>query len=904
MKKTISGLAAAIFLTFTANSAELQTAKNPSVEYMSEPLAIDTARPRFSWEVFNAERGATQTAYQVVVSEGGADFSKQAKLIWDSGKVSSSQNVGVAYAGAPLKSKTGYFWKVSTWDKSGKKCVDSEHASFQTGIMDEKDLAGKWIWESEAIKPEDYAYFRTEFTLSDIPAEAYALVSAHNHYMLFINGQQVSGYVEPGVSDPFKSKLYRTYSIAPFLKKGKNAIAAAVFYKGASGQNYVNGVPGFLFEAWGKTRDGREIRIASGPGWKVLADTPFDESAPWLSNRKHTAAEFFDARKDPVGWKSPGFDDSAWKNAVAVKTGYKLRSEYMPESKIERVIDPVKVKKPWPGVYLFDLGEEIGGWARIIGSAPSGTQVQMRYSDRLLMGRAYQGASDEPTRTYFDRYTFSGNGTESWEPWFGYRGFRYIEVIGFPGEPTVSNIKGVFAANALKQTGHFESSNPLLNKIYQISVHTQALGMVGQIVDCVHREQSQWHADAEIQAGTIFYNFFDPHIVRKALIDLKDGQWQDGRMPDFYPASPREFNYIPEWDLRYVPMLWRTYFYYNDRYILEECWDAVKKQIAFFETLRDQTGLVKKHKAWHINDWPEDYARIDGKGEYLAVENMLYYDTLVKSAEIAKILGHSAEEQKYREIAARLKEAINKNLFDPALNAYIDCSNSSQRHAGVSALALQFGIAPDALRPQVMGYVKSKGFSTSIVLAYNLIEMLYDNDEGAFAYQIVNTESFPGWGYMVKKGATNTWESWTGLVGATYAHPFAAFMARFFISGIAGINPADPGFSKIKIRPHIDGDLKWAKADIQTVQGKISSSWEKTDNGLKLSVEIPGNSSALVSVPSNSSAGDIIYESNTLVWSKDKLLKQHPDIKIISIEKDYVDLQVGSGTYNFKTVRQ
>jgi len=894
MKKMLA-LFGLLVWSFSANAQN--AAVNLSVEFMKEPLGIDTARPRLSWELPSPERGAWQSAYQIFLSANASGLDP-GKALWDSGKVNSSASSGVVYAGPMLMSRTRYFWKVRAWDGNGRQMKDSDAASFQTGFMDQKDLRAKWLWEDDQVKPMDYAYFRTEFSLDDDPAEAYALISAHNHYMLYINGRQVSGYVNPGVSNPFKNKLYLTCSITPFLRKGKNAIAAIGFYKGVAGQNYVAGTPGFLLEAWGKTKNGKEFSILSGPSWKVLADTPYDESAPWLSGRKNGAAEFFDGRKEPAGWKDAGFDDSAWRPAAVVSPGYILRSQYMPESKIDEVITPSKVTHPWFGVWLFKLPKEIGGWARVTASQPEAGRVTMRYSDRLFMRRAYHGAADEPTNTYFDKFYFAGKGEESYEPRFGYRGFRYIEVTGFKGRPSTDNIKGIYARTLAPVTAIFESSNALLNKIYEISVHTQAMSMVGQLVDCVNREQSQWHADAEIESGIVLYNFYDPHIVRKTLLDLKDGQWDDGRLPDFYPASPREFNYIPEWDFHYAPMLWRTYFYYNDIYLLIDCFPVLEKQIAYYETLRDQTGLIAKgQKIWHISDWPEDFARIDQTGPYLTVENLLYYETLMKSAQIAKILGKTDEEQKYRGIAAELKDAINKNLYDSQAKAYLDSAGSKERHQAAGALALQVGVVPEQDRDAVMAYVKSKGFASSVVLAYNLFDMLYDNDESEFAYSLVNSENFPGWGYMIKKGATTTWEGWTGLFGETYEHPFAAYPARFLISGLAGIKPAAPGWTTIEIRPHPAGDLKWAKASMRILPGEVAASWQKNNGEFKISVSIPGNTQARVSIPLVPGGAAKIYEGGAQVWPVDE--KKDPHVKFLASDNAYANFMVRAGNYEF-----
>jgi alpha-L-rhamnosidase len=903
------------------------------VEYQVNPLAIDTKRPRFSWQVH--ERDTEQVWYRIMVAENEQDLEKKENLVWDSGRVESSQSNGIPYGGPPLKSRSCYFWSVKCHDSKGHS-VESDPARFCTGVLND-DWIGKWIWEDGKVEPNDYAYFRKEFEIPDDPSRAIAFVSAHNLYNLFINGERVSGYVNPGSSNPYKSKYYLAYDITGFLKKGKNAIGLAAYYKGAFGQNYINAVPGMLFEAKIKCEEGSEVMLASGSDWRALAETPFDESAPFLSLRKHTAAEYYDARREPVGWKESGFDDPGWRDAQVVETGFRPRSQYMPESGIMEIIDPVDVTDPFPGVHVFDLGKEISGWPRIYAEGPAGTRIKIRCSDRLILGRASWSMANEPTLTNYDLFTLSGKGREMWEPLFGFRGFRYIEITGFPGIPTKENIKGVFAHTRLEQTAEFECSNNLLNQIYEISVHTQRMGMVGQLVDCVHREQSQWHADAQMQSGVVFYNFFDPHIVRKTLLDLKDGQFDDGRLPANYPSQiepgfvisnalhlpyliqrfqdlvrigeeedhgpfpSRSWQYyIPEWDLHYVPMLWRTYFFYNDLYILEDCWPVVKKQIQFFEGWRDESGLVKKSGDWHISDWPEDYAKMDSSGNYLTVENCLYYNTLILSSRIAGILGHFEQADSWRIVAGELKEAINDHLYDEEAGAYLDCSGSEEMHQGASVVALQYGIVPESEIDRVMAHVKGQGLGTSTYLTFNLMDMLYDYDEGEFAYELINRKDWPGWGYMINKGDHTTWESWNNL--ASRSHPFNAYLAMYFLSGICGIKPASPGWKEIGIRPHVDGNLEMAQGSLQTIAGQVSASWDKTEEGLNLLVSIPGNTRARVCIPVTENKSVRVYEGIRLIWQEGETGSRDSTIRFLEREKRYIDFSVGSGNYDFRTV--
>lgn len=872
---------------------------NLMVEYQTKPLAIDTVNPRFSWQLGSAERAVMQKAYRILVSDTAQGLNDPTRILWDTGLTKSDRSFGVIYDGQPLKSRTRYFWKVQVLLEEGGKPIESLNASFRTGVLSEHEWVGRWIWEDKNTKPNDYAYFRTVVDLKRQASDAVAIISAHDFCALWINGKRVSGYVNPAPSNPFKSKYYLAYDITSFLKEGPNAIAIAAHYRGMNGRNYVKGVPGAFFEAKIDLMDGSSFILGSGPSWKVLPQTPYDEKAPFFSDLWHTAAERFDARKEPPEWKQEHFDDTSWPLAVVIDPKYRLKSQYLPECAEDRLIAPVKIAWLWPGAYLLDFGREISGWLRLRVEGIPGEKICLRYSDRLFLGRFVTWSlANYPTASNYDTYTLAGRGLETWEPQFGFRGFRYVQVSGFPAASRIEDVKAVFAHVALQPTASFSCSNELVNKIYDISVHTQTMGMLGQLVDCVHREQSQWLADADMQSGNVFYTFFDPHIVRKALVDFKDGQYSSGRFPANYPSmSPNQFR-IPEWDLHYVPMLWRTYLFYGDVHILEECWPAVEKMLSHFEGRRDKTGLVRKDEEWHISDWPEDYARFDHSGMYLTAENCLYYDTLRAAVRIADTLNLREKAEKGSRELEGLKKAINTMLYDRAAKAYIDCSGSNRKHAGASVLALQFGIVPEEDIPEVLSHVKRQGMGTSVCLTYNLLETLYMYDEGQFAFHLINNEEWPGWGYMLKKGDGTTWESWYNF--SSRSHPFNAYLQRFLVSGVVGIRPIGPGWKRMEIRPHTDG-LKWGRAGLKTIIGEVSASWRQTEKGFSLRAVLPPNSMARVSIPlPDASKAVKIFEGGRLLWPPVDGKPQEPDPQYLNRDEKYVNFLVGSGEWHFE----
>ena len=198
------------------------------------------------------------------------------------------------------------------------------------------------------------------------------------------------------------------------------------------------------------------------------------------------------------------------------------------------------------------------------------------------------------------------------------------------------------------------------------------------------------------------------------------------------------------------------------------------------------------------------------------------------------------------------------------------------------------------------------------------METLVDHGLGEVVYKAVNTTEFPGWGYMISKGATTVWEGWSlateveewnnNVYHAEESMIFLAGVSRFFYDSIAGIQEPGfygarefkPGYGHIRIKPHVLGDLTYANASIKTVRGVISSSWKRTKDSFVLEIEIPVGSTAKVSVPTLALKEVAVTEGGKAIWKNDLYINGVMGIAGASRDNDWITFDVGSGSYRFE----
>jgi hypothetical protein len=180
-----------------------------------------------------------------------------------------------------------------------------------------KKWVAKWIWcEGEPVPQNFYLYCRKSFTLEGKASDATVDVAADSRYKLFVNGKFVGR--GPARCDQ-RWQYYDTYDLRPFLQQGENVVSAIVHQFGIPTGSYTLGRGGFLLQGVVRQHDGRVVRLESNDTWRVLPSPAWDRDAPrptpalmWM--------ELYDARKEPVGWQRPGFDDSGWQRPVILGT--------------------------------------------------------------------------------------------------------------------------------------------------------------------------------------------------------------------------------------------------------------------------------------------------------------------------------------------------------------------------------------------------------------------------------------------------------------------------------------------------------------------------------------------------------------------------------------------------------
>ena len=754
-------------------------------------------------------------------------------------------------------------WKTATDKAAGWDVAEFNDAQWQQA----KTLGAAGIppWGKVGAtdnRPLPARMLRTEFSVKKPIARATAYVCGLGLFELRLNGAKVGDHVlEPGLTDYDKRSLYVTFDVTRQLKEGKNAIGVLL----GNGRYYAPrlktptatrtfGYPKLLLQLEVEFADGTKSIVATDETWKLTTGGPI------RANNEYDG-EIYDARQDLPGWDAAGFDDTAWHPAELVNAPSGVLSAQMIEPiRVVETRKPVSVKELSPGVYIFDMGQNMVGWCRLKVRAAAGTTVRLRHAETLQPdGSLYRANLRAAQAT--DSYTAQGAGSEIYEPRFTYHGFRYVEVTGYPGVPALDALEGCVVNDDLGRAGEFACSNPLVNQIARNIFWGVRGNYRSMPTDCPQRDERQgWLGDRAAEALGESYLFDLSKLYPKWMQDIRDNQRPNGGLGDVVPAFWPMYTANITWPSLSVIVPGMLYEQYGDRRVLERNYDMMRKWV-------DRMALTAKNgitEADNYGDWcvpPEephlihsrDPARMTAKG--ILATSYLYHDLMLMQ-HYAEILGKKDDAADFAGQAEKIKVAFNAKYFDAAKEQYGNGSQTSY------VLPLAFGLVPqdqgaklaarlvDKITREENGHV-----GTGLIGAQWINRVLTQYGYADTAYAMATAKGYPGFAYMIDHGATTIWELWNGNTAdpAMNSGNHVMLVGDLYVwlnQNVAGIqaDPQHPGFKHVLIKPTPVGDLTSAQATYESGYGKITSRWEKKDGIFTLHVTIPANTTASVTI--------------------------------------------------------
>lgn len=878
------------------------TVNNLRCENLSNPIGLDVKKPRFSWQLTTNQRNAMQTAYEIRVSK---DMTMKT-AVWATEKVLSDQSVLVDYKGTPLESNQRYYWQVRVWDNQGNASAWSTPAFWQTAFLSASDWKAKWIRagfdEDTLMRPSPL--FRRNFNLKKQVKTATAYITAQGLYEGFLNGKRIGDlYLTPFWTAYQKRLQYQVFDVTSLLQQGDNTIGAML------GSGWFRG-----FLAWDNNKNvyGKdlallfqlEITYADGTKETVISDEN------WKSNTGHILyseiynGETNDARREEKGWHTSTYNDTKW--AGVRLTDYKgtLLATYNEPVRKQEVFKPIKIFKTPKGEQVIDFGQNLVGLVQVKVKGKAGDKITILHAEVLDKAGNFYTENLRAAKQK-NEYILKGGEEESFEPHFTFQGFRYIKVEGFPTEIKAENFIAFALYSDMKKTGEFTSSNQLINQLQHNIQWGQNGNFVDVPTDCPQRdERLGWTGDAQAFARTATFNRQSHNFFAKWLKDVAIDQAEaDGRVPFVVPnVLGKGAGGSAGWADVATIIPWDMYLAYGDKQILENQYESMKSWVGFME--KNSTNFLW-NKGFHFGDWlfyrPNDDN--DGRAavtdKYLIAQCFFAHSTnlLIKTA---NVLGKTEDVNKYSTLLKNIKDAFMKEYLTPSGRLV-----SSTQTAYV--LTLNFDMLPESLRPQAAERLAAniKSYDTHLTTGFlgtpYLCHVLSRFGYLDLAYSLLLQETYPSWLYPVKMGATTIWERWDGIKSDStfqtagmnsFNHYAYGAIGDWMYRVVTGIDTDESGvgYKKITIKPHLSSKLTHAKSELQTYYGKMVSEW-KTENGkTTFNIEIPANTTAVISLPATSI--DDFAENNVKV----------AQFKNAKFENGRVSFEVGSGKYSFASV--
>lgn len=754
-------------------------------------------------------------------------------------------------------------------------------------------------WGREQWTHRPSPYLRTTFRVDQPVVRARLYSSALGVYQARVNGIPVStDRLAPGWTDYNQRIAHQTYDVTALVAVGDNALAGILgdgWYAGNIawlGPYQYGRQRAFLAELRVLLSDGSELCVTSGDSWKC------GEGSIRYSDLQN--GEVVDARVEPTGFDSPGFNDSTWAPAVVVPPPVgRLEPQVAPPVRVHEQIPPVSVFAAGPDRSIIDFGQNLAGHVQLRADGPAGKKVIIRHAEAVDTGGELYTINLRGARQT-DEFVLAGTGEMTFEPLFSVHGFRYVEVTGLPAPIRSQDVKACATYADMEQIGRWSCSDPLLNQLQNNIVWGQRSNFLSVPTDCPQRdERLGWTGDAQVFASTAAFNYDVTAFMRKWLRDLLDDQRPGGGVPHVAPHIHNPDHSVLS-DEQLSSAGW------GDAIVMVpyEVWMASGDLTTVRETFHGALAWTE----W-LERWSDGGIRpASGFGDWLSLGPQTPKDLVSTAfaahashllAELAAALGRTDDADVLRARHHRTREGFRRGFVRGAAEVL-----SGTQAAYV--LALAFDLLDDdeigAAVEHLVADIESRGWhlSTGFLATPYLLPTLATHGRIDVAYRLLTQQTYPSWLYPVLHGATTMWERWDtwsehgGFQDPhmnSFNHYAYGAVGAFLYRWVSGLSPLSPGYRTFRVRPIPGGNLTNAQADLLTAYGPIKVAW-RLNNPSRFEVEVSAPPGTEAEVWLGAVSAHAVTESGTPLASAEGIRDIHQNA-------DELVVVAGAGDYRF-----
>jgi alpha-L-rhamnosidase len=739
-----------------------------------------------------------------------------------------------------------------------------------------------WIEDGIALPESDSMFylehpsplFRKEFKTDKAIKSVLLSITSAGYFKVSINGNGIEENVlDPAWTDFSKRIYYSEYDVTSLIQDGDNCLGVSL------GNGFYNPLP---MRKWGRRNLREDIAVGkpafiaklqisykNGSSEEILTDNSWKFALGPITKNSVYIGVVYNANNEIDGWDKPGFDDKEWKAAtIGNPPGGKIEKAFFPSIEITQEIMPVDISSPEKGVWMVDMGVNFTGTYKIKLSGAEGDTIVFKFGERIYedgtvnpmttvagqikrKGVGGPGAPDIAWQT--DNYIIGNKKSQWFSPDFTYHTYRYMEIRGLKEKPKMDDIRGLFMHTNVANENSFSSSSQLLNSIQDASERTFLSNLVSVQSDCPAREKFGYGGDLNATSEAFIYNFDMQSFYRKTIYDWVDAM-KDSSFVDTAPFVGIEYCGI-SWESAYLTTQYYLYLYYNDTDIINELYTLNNKWMDKVAMIHPE-GIIDEGLSDHESLEPVP-VQLTGTSHYLQCARIMKI--------FAGVMGRTADIKKYEALADKLKNQIRAEFWDKPFIGKIN------RQTLFSTLLYHKIMPKDeipAARDSLLTAIKngpSKHFNTGIFGTKYVLETLAENGAPNAVFNIVNSTTYPGWGFMIDRGATSIWETWKESDN-TYSnnHPMFGTVSEWYYRWLAGIrpDPDHPGFEEFFLTPTTPEGLESVNCTYHSPYGAIVSNWKKiTADHYTYEITVPIGTRANIKLPvSQSQLLEIIDE--------------------------------------------